>query len=80
MLSKQKDSMSNMHTLTHDNTFVIIQEIRAFHKIVVATVSDLQIGVGIRVLADPDCNKAVSPRPTFIDLGETAQHSFCFFC
>lgn len=29
--------MSNMHTLTHDNTFVIIQEIRAFHKIVVAT-------------------------------------------
>jgi hypothetical protein len=28
----QKDSMSNMHTLIHDNTFVIIQEIRAFHK------------------------------------------------
>lgn len=24
--------MSNMHTLIHDNTFVIIQEIRAFHK------------------------------------------------
>lgn len=37
--------MSNMHTLTHDNTFVIIQEIRAFHKIVIATVSDPQIGV-----------------------------------
>lgn len=72
--------MSNMHTLTHDNTFVIIQEIRAFHKIVIASACGPQLRVAICLHAKPDCKKTASPRSTFIDLGETAQHSFCFFC
>jgi len=55
--------MSNMHTLTHDNTFVIIQEIRAFHKIVVATAcSHRQSWI---------YPKTALPLPTFVDPGKT---------
>ena len=58
----QKDSMSNMHTLIHDNTFVIIQEIRAFHKIVVASACSPQLRVAICVHAKEPYYKK-QPRP-----------------
>lgn len=58
--------MSNMHTLIHDNTFVIIQEIRAFHK------NSLARAYGTK--------KTAPPGSMFIDPGGAAHHSVSFFC